>query len=202
VLACSIAIQIRQSSSRNLVGSNEDGVSDDDETNDFDACNTALYMPSFMSGQDNRIVRNRFGTLAGNGVAMDLQGGLRTVVRNNLVASSDATGIRIGDATTLGDGSAGNCLAGNATGLRHEGSASIVFEGNWWGAADGPGGDGPGSGDAIEVTGIGSLDFEPFRSDGCVFVPEPGGAGAAVAAALALAASAARRRRCVASSSA
>ena len=63
-----------------------------------------------------------------------------------------------------------------------------------------PGGDGPGSGNPIEVTGSGSLDVDPFQTAGCTFVPEPGaaGAGAAGAALLALAA----RRRCAASSSA
>lgn len=197
-LACSIGIQMRQTSSRNLVGSDEDGVSDDLEANDFDSCNTAVFVPDSTGGSDNRVVRNRFH---GNGIAIELLGGSGTVVRNNRVEASSTIGLRIGNAATVGDGSAGNCFEGNATGLAHEGAASIVFAGNWWGATDGPSGDGPGSGDPVTATGAGSLDLTPFRTDGCVFVPEPSGRGAAAAGALALAWLRVRRR-CASSSSA
>lgn len=200
-LACSIGVFIRQSSSRNLVGSDEDGVSDDLESNDFDGCNTSVLVPDGTAGSDNRIVRNRFGDAAANGVAIELNGGVDTVVRNNVVEASGTIGLRITNDATLGAGSAGNCFDGNATGLSHEGAASIVFPNNWWGAPDGPSGEGPGSGDPVLATGTGSLDLVPFRTDGCVFVPEPG-AGGAAAAALALGALGARRRRCAVSSSA
>ena len=35
---------------------------------------------------------------------------------------------------------------------------------SWWGAPDGPSGDGAGSGDSVSVTGTGSLDFDPWLS--------------------------------------
>jgi hypothetical protein len=42
-----------------------------------------------------------------------------------------------------------------------------VFENSWWDAPDGPSGDGPGSGDPLTVTGLGSVDFDPFQTLGC-----------------------------------
>jgi hypothetical protein len=77
----------------------------------------------------------------------------------------------------------------------------IPFEHAWWGAEDGPGGGGPGSGDPIDVPGTGSVDFDAVQAGGCVSVPEASAGAACVAGALAPALLAARRR-CAASSSA
>ncbi len=47
--------------------------------------------------------------------------------------------------------------------------ASLTMENNWWGATDGPGGEGPGSGDQILNTGSGSIDADPFLATGTPF---------------------------------
>ncbi len=51
-------------------------------------------------------------------------------------------------------------LSGNATaGIANEGAGMISAENNWWGAADGPSGDGPGSGDAV----FGNVLYVPWH---------------------------------------
>jgi hypothetical protein len=52
-----------------------------------------------------------------------------------------------------------NNIVGNAVGALYGGTETINAEYNWWGAADGPSGDGPGSGDAVDGT---TIDFDPF----------------------------------------
>lgn len=190
---CAIGVLIRQSSSTNLVGSDEDGLFDDLEANRFEGCSTGVLIPGLSTGSGNRVVRNRFGAVAANTVAIDLEADPDTVVRNNVIANG-ATGIRVRETAGLSPLSQGNCLSGNTTGFLHEGSEALVFERSWWGAADGPGGDGPGTGDPIDVAGAGSLDVDPFQTAGCVFVPEPGAALGSLAGCAALAALGLRRR--------
>lgn len=190
---CSTGVFFRQSSSTNLVGSDEDGLSDDLEANRFEGCSTGVLIADLSTGTGNRVVGNRFGEAAANTVAIDLRADTETVVRNNVIANG-TTGIHVRGTASLSPLSQGNCLAGNTTGFLHEGSEALVFERSWWGAADGPGGDGPGTGDPIDVTGVGSLDVDPFQTEGCVFVPEPGAALAGVACSAALAALALGRR--------
>jgi len=43
-----------------------------------------------------------------------------------------------------------NNISGNAVGATYGGGETIDAERNWWGAPDGPSGDGPGSGDSVE----------------------------------------------------
>ncbi len=51
-------------------------------------------------------------------------------------------------------------LSGNATaGIANEGAGMINAQNNWWGAADGPSGDGPGSGDAV----FGNVLYVPWH---------------------------------------
>jgi hypothetical protein len=68
-------------------------------------------------------------------------------------------------------------IASNLTaGLDNSGGSAQSAESNWWGAADGPSGAGPGSGDPI--TGP-NVDFTPWllsgtnTSSGCGFAPAP-----------------------------
>ncbi len=68
-----------------------------------------------------------------------------------------------------------NSIAGNATaGYENELAAAQSATLNWWGAADGPSGDGAGSGDAVNG---GNVTFTPFlqsgvnTSAGCGFTP-------------------------------
>jgi len=57
-----------------------------------------------------------------------------------------------------------SCVTGNTSPIGggivnlDNGATPVNAENNWWGAADGPGGTGPGSGDAI----YGNIDFTPF----------------------------------------
>lgn len=69
-----------------------------------------------------------------------------------------------------------NCITGNTLGVSN-GSAEVAnlvdAENNWWGAADGPSGVGPGSGDAVSA----NVDFNPWRqaiySGGTLFPVSP-----------------------------
>jgi hypothetical protein len=167
-LSGSTCIYIRQGSSNNLVGTNEDGVSDDLERNVIGNCTTGVSLNSYAgSGDANLVVGNRFGLdvggrMAPNATAIQLSdGGIDHEIRDNEIYWSMA-GIRIEDDAAMGASSTGNCLSSNLEGVIHAGTAAATFEDNWWGAADGPSGDGPGSGDTVSVTGIGSLDFEPW----------------------------------------
>ena len=50
-------------------------------------------------------------------------------------------------------------------GIRSSSSGTVTATNNWWGAADGPGGDGPGSGDQIST----NVTYDPFLTDGTEF---------------------------------
>jgi hypothetical protein len=63
-----------------------------------------------------------------------------------------------------------NSISGNAVGVRYAGTETIDAENNWWGAADGPSGAGPGSGDSVVGA---TVDFDPFLT---AELPECGGA--------------------------
>ncbi|MEM7003854.1 MAG: right-handed parallel beta-helix repeat-containing protein, partial [Pseudomonadota bacterium] len=72
-------------------------------------------------------------------------------------------GIRIGNSS--GGSYNGMELFANAgAAINHTSSQSIDATGNWWGAPDGPGGNGPGSGDAI--IGTGNIDTTSFLTTG------------------------------------
>lgn len=87
-------------------------------------------------------------------------------VTNSLISGNDmGVGVRFLSRATVNN----NCIAGNATaGLRE---LMCLFppldaRNNFWGAADGPSGDGPGSGDAVlSTTGV-EVNFTPFVT-GC-----------------------------------
>ncbi len=56
-----------------------------------------------------------------------------------------------------------NNISGNAVGAGYTGTETINAENNWWGAADGPSGNGTGSGDVVDgISGGGAIDFDPF----------------------------------------
>ncbi len=182
-LGCAVGILIRQSSARNRVGTNEDGLSDELERNVLAGCTVGITFQTFpTSGEGNEIVGNWIGLTAdgepaGGNVGLSLtpalppDGGMPLVTRNRI--EHNTTGIEIFEAMSLDPASSENCLEDNLAGLAHHGNAAIVFEDQWWGAADGPSGIGAGSGDSIQVTGTGSVDFEPVLTTGCP-VPEPG----------------------------
>jgi len=85
---------------------------------------------------------------------------------NNFSGSPTTYGVRIGK---LGESPLdtssitinGNCIQGNEEGMIHvlaTNAQDIDATGNWWGADDGPSGQGNGSGDSVST----GLDFEPF----------------------------------------
>ncbi len=167
-LSASLAVYIRQGSSNNLVGTNEDEVSDDLERNVIGNCSTGVNLDSRTgSGDANLVVGNRFGLdveggMASNFTAIRLtDSGVDHEIRDNEIFWS-SVGIKIEEASAMGTLSTGNCLVGNIDGVVHEGTADAWLEDNWWGSEDGPSGDGPGSGDSISVTGTGSVDFDPW----------------------------------------
>jgi hypothetical protein len=56
-----------------------------------------------------------------------------------------------------------NNISGNTAGATYTGTETINAENNWWGAADGPSGDGTGSGYSVNgASGGGAIDFDPF----------------------------------------
>ncbi|MEE4272251.1 MAG: hypothetical protein V2I67_11280, partial [Thermoanaerobaculales bacterium] len=87
---------------------------------------------------------------------------------------TNATGVYIGSNATLGSSSGANCIMENYSGVTHNGTAAgLWLEDNYWGAADGPSGAGPGGGDSIDVSGSGSVDFTPWLNSPsgiCVFI--------------------------------
>jgi hypothetical protein len=197
-LGCGYGVYTRQSSYANLVGSDFDGVSDALERNVFGPCEYAVWFANNAApaGAENVVAGNWIGVDAQGGAAPSAIGigldaaGPGHVVRYNRI-ENNPIGVSVVESAALGPDSVGNCFAGNTVALRHAGSAALVFERNWWGAADGPSGDFAGTGDPVDVTGSGSVDVTPFETEGCP-APEP---GAAVAGAVAIAALARRAAR-------
>ncbi len=165
----SISIYMRQSSTKNLVGTNEDGLSDDLERNIVGNSFTrgVWIKPGTYPDTQNRVVGNWIGldvegNPAPNSIGIELADiGVDHHIRGNRI-EYNITGLEVADRVTLSRTSMCNSIAGNATGVRHLGTADLTLENAWWGAADGPSGVGPGSGDAVVVTGAGSVDFTPW----------------------------------------
>jgi hypothetical protein len=189
-LDCSIGVYIRQNSERNLIGILEDAVSDDLEPNHLAQCGSAIWLEADANASANAVVGNRIGLdvsggTPGNEIGLRFANdALAYQIQGNLIAGN-FVGLRV-EGTPGFAATDGNCFLDNDTGLEHAGAGALAFEDNFWGAADGPSGAGPGSGDPVAVTGSGSLDFDPWLS-ACP-VPEPTGGLAATAAAAALAA--------------
>lgn len=97
--------------------------------------------------QSNTIKNNCF---LDNGLVMAGGAGIRFDAQN--AAGSQAT-------HTIRD----NNFVGNTPGALNNSADAVIAENNWWGAANGPSGDGTGSGDdVVGTTGGGSIDFDPF----------------------------------------
>ncbi|AHG01788.1 hypothetical protein HALLA_00425 (plasmid) [Halostagnicola larsenii XH-48] len=65
-----------------------------------------------------------------------------------------------------------NTIADNGAGIKLYSSGTLEATENWWGDASGPSGIGDGTGDAIEVDGDGSVEYEPWL-DGPIPDGEP-----------------------------
>lgn len=100
----------------------------------------------------------------------------------NHVHNNSAIGITVGKGSgypTLVEVNA-NCIVGNSTGLYYHVNANGVLNAkeNWWGATNGPGPIGPGSGDGISTNGTqDKVDYSPFKTGpipGVCGCPAPG----------------------------
>ncbi len=164
-LGNSVSIFMRQSATMNLVGTNEDGVSDLLERNIIGNGPTGVqFSPGIWTDNQNWVVGNWIGLDAdGNPAGVDTAIKIDTlgkghVIRGNRI-ENNFTGIVAEDDVTLSPFSMCNSITGNSTGVDHSGTATLTLQSNWWGDLSGPSGAGPGSGDSIVVTGSGSVDF-------------------------------------------
>jgi hypothetical protein len=111
---------------------------------------------------NSRVQFNSANT-AGGGIA---NAGMLTVLNSTITGNQAAVGggiYAVDGSTTV------NCthiVNNELEGLRVESAANADLRYNWWGGADGPSGDGPGSGDSV----FGNFDATPFltASDGCI----------------------------------
>ncbi|HVL80035.1 MAG TPA: right-handed parallel beta-helix repeat-containing protein [Actinomycetota bacterium] len=124
---------------------------------------TCVYDLSRCDSARNELSSNSFAGITGTAVRLSVPEhwagrttGLR-VIDNSFSGPGDA--VEATDAVGLV--MSGNNLAVSGAGLRANGS-DVDARGNWWGAANGPSGIGPGSGAAIAVTGLGSVLFDPW----------------------------------------
>jgi hypothetical protein len=165
----SLSIFMRQSSTANLVGTNEDGVSDALERNVIGNGSSGINLSPGVSwpGRQNRVVGNWIGLDAagnpastGTGILLSTLGEHHVIRSNRLENNNKA--ISVMDDVTLSPTSMCNSFVGNTAGVQHDGNATLMLQNNWWGDPSGPSGDGPGSGDSVVVTGSGSVDFTPW----------------------------------------
>ena len=78
----------------------------------------------------------------------------------NSPISNSAVGILVEGADASATGSC-NQISGNTAGVNNTTSALLNFEKNWWGAATGPSGAGPGTGDSVST----NVDYAPWSID-------------------------------------
>ena len=176
----STGIYMRQSVAQTVIGSNGDGTSDGLERNVFAYCyrgvslntHAGIEYPNYVVG--NWIGHDARGGLAGNYYGIFVSGDStdQKISRNQIMGNE--IGINVSSDATLSNSSGVNCIVGNSSGLVHTGTAVNLFaEDNYWGAADGPSGVGSGGGDTVNVTGSGSVDFDPWLNtphSACIFV--------------------------------
>jgi parallel beta-helix repeat protein len=109
-------------------------------------------------------------TLTGNTFSGNVKAGIRLKepIANLTVESNIISGSQIGvdidaSVTDVTSWSApGNCITGNTTyGISNAGGGTLDAAHNWWGSVSGPGGVGPGSGDAVTA----GVNFLPWLND-------------------------------------
>lgn len=163
------AIYMRQGAADNLIGSNLDGTSDELERNVMGNFGIGVFL-NLWSGveQMNHVVGNWIGVDArGNhapgttGIRVGGDSQYQDIRANQI--HSNRYGIRVTAAAFLDTTSGQNCIEGNTTGFQHDGTeVELYAENNYWGAADGPSGVGPGSGDPIVESSTGTVDYNPW----------------------------------------
>jgi hypothetical protein len=163
-------VYIRQSAAQNLVGSNLDGTSDELERNVMGNLQVGVLLDLYSNvDYVNHVVGNWIGVNPQGLPAPCYSAGIRVSndsqsqdIRANQI-HSNGFGIWIDGAGSLGTTSGQNCISGNNVGLQHQGTEVALFaENNYWGAADGPSGVGPGTGDSIVEGSTGTVDYDPW----------------------------------------
>lgn len=163
------AVYLRQSTAGTLVGSNLDGTSDQLERNVMGYFDVGVFLDVWSGvAYANHVVGNWIGIdarggPAGGGTGIRVNGDSQFQdIRDNQI-HSNWVGVLVAGAGSIDTGSGRNCIAGNTTGLQHDGAEMALFaENNYWGSTDGPSGIGPGSGDPIGEGGTGTVDFDPW----------------------------------------
>jgi hypothetical protein len=213
------AVLIIKDSTDNLVGSNQDGVSDESERNyflgkaamnmtvatgriagnhvigntfaitpegDLVEAEAGIFIPELRAEDTGIEIRdNTFGPVGtgallagdvpvlltgntfggfrdgapyGNVLSLWLVGSGPYTVTGNVFRNAADTAVVLEDTAAIAAASTGNCFAGNAAAVENSTGSTVSLEDDWWNAADGPSGDGPGSGDAVGV----DIDFTPW----------------------------------------
>jgi hypothetical protein len=165
----SVGIYMRQSTAQSLIGTDQDYLSDDLERNVIANCSTGVSIRTPAGSENaNFIIGNWIGSNARGGAAPNTTGIFLQEDSTDIEISSNRimgnqTGLYVQDAATISSLSGQNCIASNDNGVRHAGAAlGLDIEDNYWGAADGPSGLGPGSGDTVSVLTTGSVDYNPW----------------------------------------
>lgn len=104
-------------------------------------------------------------TVDGSTISSNVSGGIGTTIEsittitNSIISDHSETGVySSGGPTTITD----SCITDNAQGVFSRPDTPLVdATNNWWGAADGPSGAGPGSGDPVSN----NVNFTPFLTE-------------------------------------
>ena len=162
-----IGVYINQRTDGTLVGSDGDGTSDDLEVNRF-AYNDDAIRVAAATGFVNTARCNLFGVDAAGAAAPNGYGvhvfSSTLELDDNFVHYSSIAGAQLtnGAFALAGD----NAISCNVEGLDNTSPASIAVPGIWWGAADGPSGLFPGSGDPV-FSGVDPSGFLTAPTSAC-----------------------------------
>lgn len=121
----------------------------------------------FGSGLTTDGMQIEGNTISNNTYGISLQDGTHnTSITGNVVSNNETDGIDVvnfGIDVPTGTVVNNNTITGNGVdGLWVDaGVPEVDAQNNWWGAVDGPGGDGPGSGDTV----VGNADFTPWSTN-------------------------------------
>ncbi|MFC2136352.1 hypothetical protein ACFLTH_17185 [Bacteroidota bacterium] len=110
---------------------------------------------------DNNVQNFKRGIRIGNG---GNNGGTATTEITASITGNTLTGNSVGIwARQYGAvvTATGNTITGNTVGIQNDGTTSVTAENNWWGAADGPSGEGSGTGDSVSTF----VDYDPWYLD-------------------------------------
>ena len=111
---------------------------------------------------NNAQIRNNILIGGNTGVSLLRSAGvvIDSNIVSNTVSAGSILGVGISVFSSAGAEAHNNNIEGNASfGMLVDGASGVVnATDNWWGAADGPSGVGPGSGDAVSA----NVNFSPF----------------------------------------